>query len=234
MEFRVRRSTAKFQFSATHLSLRWKPVNTCYTSTDSSKRTFQLLCEHYFLSLFCRKHRSQNSSTVFAELDGESVTGVDCDGMVFDPNNFKAKREVIYVKWSFGEIFLSINGRFIFCSQHHCWFILSNNVFVCSLNDTLCAKKVSVAWVIWLCACLLHVAKPHGWCWRVSLICFKLSYDWRPIETHTEVLVLVLTEEQGETRVPGKISRVGINSTYNQISCSYGWGPCMVSLCLYE
>ncbi|XP_029195239.2 cyclic nucleotide-binding domain-containing protein 2-like isoform X1 [Acropora millepora] len=41
-----------------------------------------------------RKHRSQNSSTVFAELDGESVTGVDCDGMVFDPNNFKAKREV--------------------------------------------------------------------------------------------------------------------------------------------
>jgi len=41
-----------------------------------------------------RKHRSQNSSTVFAKLDEESVPGVDCDGMVFDPNNFKAKREV--------------------------------------------------------------------------------------------------------------------------------------------
>ena len=117
--FRVRISTAKFSVF-THLSLRWKPVNTCYTSTDSSKRNFQLFCEHYFLSFFfffffCRKHRSQNSSTVFAELDGESVTGVDCDGMVFDPNNFKAKREVIYVKWSFGDFFcqLTVDSYFV-------------------------------------------------------------------------------------------------------------------------
>lgn len=41
-----------------------------------------------------RKYRSQNSSNVFAELDGESGAWVDCDGMVFDPNHFKAKREV--------------------------------------------------------------------------------------------------------------------------------------------
>lgn len=31
---------------------------------------------------------------MFSELDEEAVTGVDCDGMVFDPNNFKAVREV--------------------------------------------------------------------------------------------------------------------------------------------
>ncbi|XP_015774748.1 PREDICTED: cyclic nucleotide-binding domain-containing protein 2-like [Acropora digitifera] len=37
--------------------------------------------------------RSESISK-FIKLDGESVTGVDCDGMVFDPNNFKAKREV--------------------------------------------------------------------------------------------------------------------------------------------
>ncbi|XP_068718751.1 cyclic nucleotide-binding domain-containing protein 2-like isoform X2 [Montipora capricornis] len=41
-----------------------------------------------------RKYRSQNSSNVFAELDGESGAWVDCDGMVFDPNHFKAQREV--------------------------------------------------------------------------------------------------------------------------------------------
>lgn len=41
-----------------------------------------------------RKYRSKNSSNVFAELDEETVTGVDIDGMVFDPNNFKAVREV--------------------------------------------------------------------------------------------------------------------------------------------
>lgn len=31
---------------------------------------------------------------MFADLDEEAVTGVDIDGMVFDPNNFKAVREV--------------------------------------------------------------------------------------------------------------------------------------------
>jgi len=41
-----------------------------------------------------RKYRSQNASNVFSELDEEAVAGVDCDGMVFDPNNFKAVREV--------------------------------------------------------------------------------------------------------------------------------------------
>lgn len=46
------------------------------------------------MCIFYRKYRSQNASNVFAELDEEAVTGVDCDGMVFDPNNFKAVREV--------------------------------------------------------------------------------------------------------------------------------------------
>ena len=41
-----------------------------------------------------RKYRSQNATNVFAELDEEAVTGVDCDGVVFDPSNFKAVREV--------------------------------------------------------------------------------------------------------------------------------------------
>lgn len=40
-----------------------------------------------------RKYRSQNTN-VFAELDAETVTSVDCDGMIFDPTNFKAVREV--------------------------------------------------------------------------------------------------------------------------------------------
>ena len=31
---------------------------------------------------------------MFAELDAETVTSVDCDGMIFDPTNFKAMREV--------------------------------------------------------------------------------------------------------------------------------------------
>ena len=40
-----------------------------------------------------RKYRSQNTN-VFAELDAETVTSVDCDGMIFDPTTFKAVREV--------------------------------------------------------------------------------------------------------------------------------------------
>lgn len=30
---------------------------------------------------------------MFADLNEEAVTGVDCDGVVFDPNHFKAVRE---------------------------------------------------------------------------------------------------------------------------------------------
>lgn len=50
---------------------------------------------HWLLTFFFnrRKYRSQNTN-VFAELDAETVTSVDCDGMIFDPTTFKAVREV--------------------------------------------------------------------------------------------------------------------------------------------
>ena len=48
----------------------------------------------------CRKYRSQKASNVFADLDEEAVTGMDVDGMVFDPNHFKAVREAS-LSWEF-------------------------------------------------------------------------------------------------------------------------------------
>lgn len=86
---------------------------------------------------------------MFAELDGESVTGVDCDGMVFDPNNFKAKREVI-CHVIFREIFFSSNRQ-----NYNSYFVpsiivglfypLVNNVFVYSLKSHPLYKNVSAA-----------------------------------------------------------------------------------------
>ncbi|PFX22650.1 Cyclic nucleotide-binding domain-containing protein 2 [Stylophora pistillata] len=58
------------------------------------RKIVQLLC--FLLKMktsMDRKYRSQNTN-VFAELDAETVTSVDCDGMIFDPTNFKAVREV--------------------------------------------------------------------------------------------------------------------------------------------
>ncbi|XP_078369782.1 uncharacterized protein LOC144653617 isoform X1 [Oculina patagonica] len=65
------------------------------TPIERFRKIVQLLC--FLLKMktsMDRKYRSQNASNVFAELDEEAVTGVDVDGMVFDPNNFKAVREV--------------------------------------------------------------------------------------------------------------------------------------------
>nr|XP_058971486.1 cyclic nucleotide-binding domain-containing protein 2-like isoform X1 [Pocillopora verrucosa] len=58
------------------------------------RKIVQLLC--FLLKMktsMDRKYRSQNTN-VFAELDAETVTSVDCDGMIFDPTTFKAVREV--------------------------------------------------------------------------------------------------------------------------------------------
>lgn len=65
---------------------------------------------------------------MFADLDEEAVTGVDVDGMVFDPKNFKAVREVSFraAKIPFG--FIIINRR---NSVH-----LSVEILQCSFMST--------------------------------------------------------------------------------------------------